>query len=425
MLNLYCMHVTSFSFVQVFYSKYNMNSFVAPAIALIVLLPTISASAVINVVDGLFSKTTTSDGLQLKATTTFQPIHALTTTVHIKNPSSVFVHYGITFATSGKDFYSKLQVNLFNAGSLAHTGNQLYKTATGFWMENLNPGQYTIEVHYKSPVNVVMSAVDWQAAVLHVFWAENSRAVSSGIKCYPEPTSTNTYNYWGILNDLEAFLHLQTTRVILAAYQFSTEMATPSTVVTALGINGFHQHQSSFLSGKSAFLNLHGVWAERRNQNLMQFNVLYRTPTALSFTDCKEDYKNNKNLYAMILPPSCNVITVNPKGSFAIGNSNRWASTDVSYSLVLSKQSHVFIMYQFAGPFGGKTIVMRLSINSVPQKHTQSLMGEVTYGGIFGMWQGVLNSGTHKIVLEYRGDAVAGLTGTQLWQTRALTAIYC
>ena len=127
----------------------------------------------------------------------------------------------------------------------------------------------------------------------------------------------------------------------------------------------------------------------------------------------------------MMFPPSCNVVTINPKGSFAIGNSNQWAPTDVSHSLSLSKQSHVFIMYQFAGPFGGKTIVMRLGINAVPQKHTQSLMGEVTYGGIFGMWQGVLNSGTHKIILEYRGNAVAGLQGTQLWQTRALTAIYC
>jgi len=147
-----------------------------------------SYSAVVNVVDGLFSKTTTSDGLKLKAPT-FQPIHAPTTAMHIKNSSSVFFHYGITFGTSGKDFYNKLQVNLFNAGSLAHTGNQMYKTATGFWMENLNPGQYTIEVYYKSPVNVVIPAWDWQAAVLHVFWAENSRAVSSGIKCYPEPTS--------------------------------------------------------------------------------------------------------------------------------------------------------------------------------------------------------------------------------------------
>ncbi|XP_065902489.1 uncharacterized protein [Dysidea avara] len=402
-----------------------MKTVAVPVIVLTILLPTITAGTVVNMVDGLFSKTTVSDGLQLKATTTFQPIHALTTSIHIKNPSSVFVHYGITFHSSNKDFYSKLQINSFNAGSLVHTGNQLYKTATGFWMENLNPGQYTIEVHYKSPVNIVMGVADWQAAVLHMFWAEDSRAVSSGIKCYPEPTSINAYNYWGILSDLETVLHLQSTRVVLAAYQFSSEMATPSHVVTALGVNGFHQHSSSFLNGDIAFLNLHGVWAERRSQNYMQFNVLYRTPTTLSFTDCKEDYKNNKNLYAMIFPPSCNVVTVNPKGNFAIGNSNVWAPTDVSHSLSLSKQSHVFIMYQFAGPFGGKTIVMRLSINSVPQKHTQSLMGEMTYGGMFGMWQGVLNSGTHKITLDYRGNAKAGLQGVQLWQTRAITAVYC
>jgi len=402
-----------------------MKTAVVPVVVLTIFLPVISASTVVNIVDGLFSKTTVSDGLQLKATATFQPIHALTTIIHIKNPSSVFVHYGITLSSPNKDFYSKLQVNSFNAGSLAHTGNQLYKTATGFWMENLNPGQYSIEIHYKSPVDIVMGVSDWQAAVLHVFWAEDSRAVSSGIKCYPESTSVNTYNYWGILSNLETVLHLPSTRVVLAAYQFSSEMTNPSHVVTALGVNGFHQHSSSFLNGDNAFLNLHGIWAERRYQNYMQFNVLYRTPTSSSFTDCKEDYKNNKNLFAMMLPPSCNVVTINPKGNFAIGNSNRWAQTDVSHSLSLSRQSHVFIMYQFAGPFGGKTTVMRLGINSVPQKHTQSLMGEGNYGGIFGMWQGVLNRGTHKITLEYRGDAIAGLVGARLWQTRALTAIYC
>ena len=156
----------------------------------------------------------------------------------------------------------------------------------------------------------------------------------------------------------------------------------------------------------------------------INFNILYRSPSVFSFTDCKEDYRNNKNLYAMILPSSCKVATVNPKTSVKLSTANVWASTDVTYSLGLAKQSHVLILYQFAGNCAQNTMVMRLSINSVPQKHTQILIGEVQYGGILGMWQGVLDTGTYKIALEYRGNAAAPLNGG-LWETRALTIIYC
>ena len=81
----------------------------------------------------------------------------------------------------------------------------------------------------------------------------------------------------------------------------------------------------------------------------MNFNVLYRSLSALSFTDCKEDYRNNKNLYAMILPTSCKAATVNPRTSVTLSAANVWASTDVTYTLNIAKQSHVLIMYQFAG----------------------------------------------------------------------------
>ena len=35
-------------------------------------------------------------------------------------------------------------------------------------MTNLNPGYYTFEVHYKSPVATNMVASEWQTAVLQV-----------------------------------------------------------------------------------------------------------------------------------------------------------------------------------------------------------------------------------------------------------------
>ena len=81
-------------------------------------------------------------------------------------------------------------------------------------------------------------------------------------------------------------------------------------------------------------------------------------------------------------------------------------------------------MYQFAGNCAQKTVNMRLSINSVPQKHTQTLIGDTQHGGNLGVWQGVLNTGTHKIATEYRSNGVAPLGG-DLWETRALTIIYC
>ena len=80
-------------------------------------------------------------------------------------------------------------------------------------------------------------------------------------------------------------------------------------------------------------------------------------------------------------------------------------------------------MYQFAGNCASKIVDMRLSINSVPQEHTQSLIGDTQYSGNLGMWQGVLNTGTHKIALEYRSNGAAPLSGG-LRETTALTIIY-
>ena len=206
-----------------------------------------------------------------------------------------------------------------------------------------------------------------------MMWFEDAYAVSDGIKCYPTPTTTNTYSNWGPIRDIEATLHLPNSRAMISAYQFSAEMTTPSTVLTALDVNGFHQQTTSFLKGSNAFLDLHGAWAGNSHSGLYYFHIQYRTPTSFSFTDCKENYKKNQNLYAMMLPPSCKVITVQPKTSFSLSNVNRWASTDVTYSFTLSKLSHVIAMYQYAGRGGNSHVVMHLSIDSVSKQHTVSL----------------------------------------------------
>ena len=102
------------------------------------LLQSCFGQTVINVATGVHSTKRESNGLTLPATSgTFQPIGALTTKIHLTKPYTVFVHYQLTITSSNADFWSKLQVNHFNAGSLVHSGNQLHKTAVGFCIGQL------------------------------------------------------------------------------------------------------------------------------------------------------------------------------------------------------------------------------------------------------------------------------------------------
>ena len=199
-------------------------------------------------------------------------------------------------------------------------------------------------------------------------------------------------------------------------------MSSPSHLVTALNVNGFYQQSTPCIKGNDNFHALQGAYAGQYSKGIHYFNVLYRSPTTFSFTDCKYDYKDNKNLYAMMLSPSCKVMLVNPRTTVTIPNSH-WTATDLKYSLVLSRLSHVFIMYQLtgSGPSSNYYYVTQIKINSEIQKHTKSHSGYAAYNGNFGLWQGSLNSGTHTILVEYRNNhATSGTT-----QTRALTIVYC
>ena len=395
-----------------------------------------SSAQSIHVVSGIFSKKVESNGLVLSATSTFKPITALTNNIHIDKTYSVFVHYQITLQSTNKDFYSKLLINHANAGSMVHSGNQQYKTATGFYMANLNPGHYRFEVHYKSPVAINMPAsADWQTAVLQVIWFKDAYAVSDGIKCYPTPTTTNSNNNWGPITDVETILHLPSDRAVLSAYQYSADLTSISDVVTSLDVDGFHHTTATSLKGDNAFVDLHGAWARNLYAGPHNFGIQYRTPATFSFTDCKEKYINNQNLYAMMLPPSCMTYTIQPKTTFSFSNSNSWASTDVKFSFTLSRISHVIIMYQYSGRADNSHIVMRLSIDSVAQKHTVSLAGDLAYIGNFGLWQGSLSTGAHSATLDYRSPVKTTNTVSSdlewvrkswnKWMNRAMTVIIC
>ena len=149
--------------------------------------------------------------------------------------------------------------------------------------------------YYKSPVVInVRANEDWQTAVLQVMWFEDVRVVSDGIKCYPTSTATNNYNNWGTIKDLQVILQLPNNRAILSTYQLSTEMSSPSHLVTALNVNGFYQQSTPCIQGDYNFLALQGAYAGQYSKGIHYFNVLYRSPTTFSFNDCKYDYKDNK-----------------------------------------------------------------------------------------------------------------------------------
>ena len=61
-------------------------------------------------------------------------------------------------------------------------------------MDNLEPGHYTFEVHYKSSCSISVTAdTDYQTAILQVMWFADAHAVSDGVRCYPRPYLLNIY----------------------------------------------------------------------------------------------------------------------------------------------------------------------------------------------------------------------------------------
>ena len=126
----------------------------------------------------------------------------------------------------------------------------------------------------------------------------------------------------------------------------------------------------------------------------------------------------------MMLPPSCKVIAINPRKNFTMAQTSSWRTTDLQHSLVLSKLSHVIVMYQFTG-FGPRDdyyIATCIKINSDIQKHTVAHSGRTIYFGNFGLWQGSLGSGTHTAEVMYC-SRVQAMSQSKEWETRALTII--
>ena len=239
---------------------------------------------------------------------------------------------------------------------------------------------------------------------------------------------TTTDNNWGPINDLQVILQLPNNRAILSAYQLSTEMSSPSHLVTALNVNGFYQLSTPCIRKATIILLPYKV--------LMLDNTVKRYIILMFSTDllqCSPSQTANMItktiktcMLRMMLPPSCKVVLVNPRTTVTTIASNVWTQTDLQYSLGLSRESHVIIMYQYTG-YGAHHdyhLVTRIKINTAVEKHTVYHSGYSNYHGNFRLWQGSLKLGTHTILVEYRNRFVT-YNRPHYWQTRALNIVYC
>ena len=372
-----------------------------------------------------------SDGLHLSSTSVFEPVESLTVTVHLNKYYNVFVHYQMTLQSNGYDFWSKLQItdaktgSTFNAGSLVHSGTQRYKTASGYWMARLAPGYYTVEVWYKSPISIsVSSNLDYQSAILELMWFDSSGLVSSGVKCYPEPTVINSYNILSPIRNLEAYI--RTSGVTFAAYQLSIHSAYSNGrwFTTRMHINNQQERSTTMTKGRGEFLDHHGIWLKQLSSSDYYFGLTYMNSHQSYFEDCRNNYHGNQNLYVMTLPSRCRVIiNHSPTTSFSF-HTTGWQETDLYHSFSLGQSSHIIIRYQFSAPGHNTYTITRISIDGIPQKHTASISGETEYAASSGMWQGYLLNGLHNVTVEHRSGTTYTLYTNELY-TRALDIVYC
>ena len=333
--------------------------------------------------------------------------------VAIERTYSVFVNYQITVDGSAQ-FWTKLQINhddddgLTNAGSLVHYGNQAYKTATGYWMDNLEPGYYTFEVHYKSSSSIsVEVGTDYQTAILQAMWFANVNTVSDGVRCYPRPYPLNTYGVFSPIKDLKVNLLIPGgDRVIFAGYQLAIYSSSREWFTARLHMNNQQLTSTIMSQGNNYYFNLNSLLMQYQTYAAeYEFGLTYRTFHSSHFEDCRSNYQGNRNLYAMYLPSSCRRLA-NFKGDGPLSLSTTgWQTTDMNYTFTLSRIEHIIVRYQYTANNRNTYTVNRLLIDSVPVKHTASITGNTYYTGNSGMWQGVLSSGRHTIAVQHRGDS--------------------
>ena len=388
------------------------------------------ALTVNNVCTGVYSTRRESTGLYLSSTSTFKPIVALSTRIHVTTKATLFVHYQLAFYDRSCDFKSILQVNSFNAGSMVHIGNQQdYKTATGYYMAYINPGYYNMEVHYTASSSISQSSSsDYQTAVINVMWFENVNMASDGIKCYPTP-KINYNNILSPIKDLETNLYAPWNGIILAAYQFSVYTSSSSRYMMArMNVND-QQLKSTTMINQGYYIDFSGLWMKYQYDGEYHFGITYRnTYSRTYFEDCRNSYKDNKNLYAIVLPSRCRVVcNIEPTSTWSYSYSS-WKNTDISCSFSLYQDTHLLVRYQYTSTGRNTYTKMCLAINGATQPHTATVRGNTGYAGNTGFWQGVLSSGSYTVTLQQSSGSsythyVYGSSYEQY--TRAMDVVKC
>ena len=390
---------------------------------------------IINLANGIYSTKVESDGLHLPSTSIFKPIAPLTIQLHLTSSYSVFVNYQITVDGSAH-FWTKLQISrdddddgLTNAGSLVHYGNHAYKTATGYWMDNLEPGHYTFEVHYQSSSSISVEAdKDYQTAILQVMWFADAHAVSDGVRCYPRPYPLNTHDVFSPIKGIKMNLLVPSSgRIVLAGYQLAIYSSSHRWFTARLHMNNQQLISTIMSQGNYYYFNLNSLWMKYKNDAEYEFGITYRTPHSCYFEDCRNNYQGNKNLYAMYLPSSCRELAnVRGNGPLSLSTTG-WQATDINSNFTLSQSEHIFVRYQYTAYNRNTYTVNRLLIDSIPVKHTASITGNAYYNGNSGMWQGVLSSGRHTIAVQQRsGRTYTHNSGIPYYRiTRVMDIISC
>ena len=396
-----------------------------------------NGQTVVNVATGIYSTKRESDGLYLYSSSSFRPIEALTTMIHVTSRSAVFVHYQIAIDDSyNYGFWSKLQVSqessgvVSNAGSLVHSGNQQYKTASSYWMADLDPGYYRFEVHYRSPITIITHASsDYQTAVINIMWFHDGSAVAGGIPCYSNRPSLRTYNVLLPIRDLEISIFAN-SRAVIAAYQLSVSQSGNREFSTRLNINNQQQESTISTKGYGRYLDMHSLWFKYLPTGDYYFGLTYKTAYTTYFEDCQNNYYGNQNLYALALPSKCSVAAnVNPSTTLSL-SAYTWDDTDLTYTMRVRSTNHVIVRYQYTAP-GRRTytktrlaIALAGSTTYQPLKHTASISGNVNYASNSGMWQGHLPSGRHTITVQHFSSSVYSHTPSEVY-TRAMDILYC
>ena len=390
---------------------------------------------IVNVASGVYSTKVELDGLRLSRTSTFQPIGALTIQLNITSTYSVFVNYQITVG-SRVDFWTKLQIShndddLTNAGSLVHYGTQFpYKTATGYWMDNLKPSYYIFEVYYKSSSSISVPAdLDYQTAILQVMWFTNAPTISDGIKCYPTPYTLNRYDVLSPLKGLKATLPPYNETVVLAAYQLAVYSSSKKWFIVKMHQNNQQLKSTNMIRGDGYYFTLNSLWMKSLLPAEYEFGLTYRNDYKTYFEDCRNDYRGNKNLYAMYLPSSCSILTtIRPTTNLRISTTS-WMNTDLSYSFTLYQTEHIIVRYQLTSGYNSyytRSLKTRLIIDTV-RRHTAAISGN-NYIGNSGMWQGALSSGRHNITLQIKSSYAPYtqyLINNNDKYTRAMDIVHC